>query len=122
MPVCSLPAPCSIMTGSHESPWAQRMSLRNFVITGLVLLLLALQYALWLGSGNLVETWHLRLAVEDQRQENTRLGERNRVLEAEVVDLNQGLDAVEERARRELGMIKKGETFYQVIESPTDSR
>jgi len=98
------------------------MSLRNFVITGLVLLLLALQYALWLGSGNLVETWHLRLAVEDQRQENTRLGERNRVLEAEVVDLNQGLDAVEERARRELGMIKKGETFYQVIESPTDSR
>jgi len=122
MPVCSLSAPCSIMTGSREPPWAQRMSLRNFVITGLVLLLLALQYALWLGSGNLVETWHLRLAVEDQRQENTRLGERNRVLEAEVVDLNQGLDAVEERARRELGMIKKGETFYQVIESPTDSR
>ncbi|RRQ20038.1 cell division protein FtsB [Thiohalobacter thiocyanaticus] len=82
----------------------------------LALIFLGLQYKLWVGEGSLAEVWHLRGAVEQQRKENENLRERNRALDAEVRDLKQGLDAVEERARSELGMIRDGETFYQVIE------
>ncbi len=82
----------------------------------LVLLLLVLQYRLWMGDSSVREVWRLQQAVEQQRQENQRLRARNQVLEAEVNDLKQGVDAIEERARSELGMIKKDETFYQVIE------
>lgn len=82
----------------------------------LALIFLGLQYKLWVGEGSLAEAWHLKGAVEQQRNENENLRERNRALDAEVRDLKQGLDAVEERARSELGMIRDGETFYQVIE------
>ena len=82
----------------------------------LILLLLVLQFRLWLGDSSVHEVWRLQNAVEQQRQENQRLRERNQALEAEVNDLKQGVDAIEERARSELGMIKKDETFYQVIE------
>lgn len=82
----------------------------------LALIFLGLQYKLWVGEGSLAEVWHLKGAVEQQRNENENLRERNRALDAEVRDLKQGLDAVEERARSELGMIRDGETFYQVIE------
>jgi cell division protein FtsB len=84
----------------------------------LVGLLVLLQYRLWVGDGSLAEVWGLYRQVEDQREENTRLRERNQALEAEVTDLKQGLAAIEERAREELGMIKDGETFYQIIEEP----
>jgi cell division protein FtsB len=82
----------------------------------LVLLLVYLQYNLWFGDGSLQEVWHLRQDVERQRQENAELRERNAALDAEVQDLKQGLETIEEHAREDLGMIKKGETFYQVIE------
>ncbi len=82
----------------------------------LVLLLVLLQYRLWVGDGSLAEVWDLYRRVEAQKQENQRLRERNQALEAEVQDLKQGLEAIEERAREELGMIKDGEIFYQVIE------
>jgi cell division protein FtsB len=82
----------------------------------LVILLVFLQYSLWFGDGSLQEVWRLHKDVEQQRQENAVLRERNEVLEAEVLDLQQGLEAIEEHAREDLGMIKKGETFYQVIE------
>ena len=82
----------------------------------LVILLVYLQYNLWIGDGSLQEVWRLHKDVEQQRQENAVLRERNEALEAEVLDLQQGLEAIEERAREDLGMIKKGETFYQVIE------
>ena len=62
------------------------------------------------------EVWELQKALEAQRQDNQRLHSRNRALEAEVEDLKTGLEAVEERARLELGMIKQGETFYQLVE------
>ncbi len=84
----------------------------------LIVLLLLLQYRLWVGDGSLAEVWGLYRQVEAQREENQRLLERNQALEAEVSDLKQGLDAMEERAREELGMIKDGETFYQIIEDP----
>ena len=82
----------------------------------LVILLVFLQYSLWFGDGSLQDVWRLHQDVEQQRQENAVLRERNEALEAEVLDLQQGLEAIEERAREDLGMIKKGETFYQVIE------
>ena len=82
----------------------------------LVILLVFLQYSLWFGDGSLQEVWRLHKDVEQQRQENAVLRERNEALEAEVLDLQQGLEAIEEHAREDLGMIKKGEIFYQVIE------
>ena len=82
----------------------------------LAALFIALQYRLWTGDGSLAEVWRLRQAVEDQRLENARLAERNRALDAEVRDLKEGLAAVEERARSELGMIGRDEVFYQIVE------
>jgi cell division protein FtsB len=82
----------------------------------LVILLVFLQYSLWFGDGSLQEVWRLHKDVEQQHQQNAVLRERNEALEAEVLDLQQGLEAIEEHAREDLGMIKKGETFYQVIE------
>jgi cell division protein FtsB len=82
----------------------------------LLLLLVYLQYRLWLGDGSLQEVWELHREVEAQREENLQLRERNAALEAEVRDLQQGLDAIEEHAREDLGMVKEGETFYQLVE------
>lgn len=82
----------------------------------LVLLLGYLQYRVWFGDGNLIEVFQLRDEVEAQREENNRLHERNAVLDAEVRDLQQGFDAIEEHAREDLGMVKDGETFYQIVE------
>jgi cell division protein FtsB len=84
----------------------------------LVVLFVLLQYKLWVGDGSLAEVWDLYRQTELQKQENQRLQERNQALEAEVEDLKQGLDSIEERAREELGMIKDDETFYQIIEDP----
>jgi cell division protein FtsB len=83
------------------------------VLLGLVLLL---QYKLWVSEDGLGELWRLQRSAEQQRRENAALTERNEILEAEVQDLKSGLDALEERARSELGMIKQGETFFQIIE------
>lgn len=84
----------------------------------LVGLLVVLQYKLWVGDGSLAEVWDLYQQVDAQKQENQQLRERNQALEAEVEDLKQGLEAIEERAREELGMIRDDETFYQIIEEP----
>lgn len=93
----------------------------KIAITILIVLLVLLQYKLWFGDGNMVDVWQLQNAIATQKQENAKLRERNAALEAEVKDLKQGMQAVEERARSELGMIKKGETFYQIVEQPADS-
>ena len=82
----------------------------------LVILLVYLQYRLWLGDGGLLELWNVHQEVEAQRDENARLRERNEALDAQVLDLKQGLDAIEERAREDMGMVKQGETFYQIVE------
>ncbi|ASJ74828.1 cell division protein FtsB [Granulosicoccus antarcticus] len=81
----------------------------------LVALLLALQYRLWFGDGSIQEVWRLREEALVSRQEVVRLNIRNQALAAEVADLKSGLDAIEERARAELGMIGEGETFYQFV-------
>jgi len=84
----------------------------------LIVLLVLLQYKLWLGDGSLAEVWQLYQQVELQKEENHQLRERNQALEAEVQDLKQGLEAIEERAREELGMVREDETFYQIVEEP----
>jgi cell division protein FtsB len=84
-----------------------------YVLLGLLLLL---QYPLWFGGGGVFSVLQLQREIEAQKIENARLKARNQSLEAEVSDLKEGLTAIEERARSELGMVKKGETFYQVID------
>ena len=86
------------------------------LITALAVLFVLLQYKLWFGEGSMMEVWQLDRAIAAQTAENAQLRERNQALAAEVADLKEGVEAIEERARRELGMIKKGETFYQVVE------
>ncbi len=86
------------------------------IIAALAVLFVLLQYKLWFGEGSMMEVWQLDRAIVAQSAENMQLRERNQALAAEVADLKEGVDAIEERARRELGMIKKGETFYQVVE------
>ena len=90
----------------------------RWLIWLLVVLFVLLQYKLWMGDGSLAEVWDLYRQTELQKQENQRLQERNQALEAEVEDLKQGLDSIEERAREELGMIRDDETFYHIIEDP----
>ena len=76
----------------------------------------SLQSRLWLGEGSLAEVWQLKKEIGLNQQENYQLSERNRRLSAEVKDLKQGLSAVEERARTQLGMVKEDETFYLIID------
>jgi len=88
----------------------------KLLAASLMALFVLLQYDLWVGEGSLTSAWKLADTLEDQRQENARLQSRNDTLTAEVEDLKSGLAAIEERARSELGMIKQGETFVQVVE------
>ncbi|MDH3355696.1 MAG: cell division protein FtsB [Chromatiales bacterium] len=90
------------------------MGLKSILVI-LVVLFSLLQYRLWFGTGGLLRLWQINQSVAAQKLENSKLQERNLALEAEVIDLKRGLGAVEERARSELGMIKEGETFVQVV-------
>jgi cell division protein FtsB len=83
----------------------------------LLALLLLLQYPLWLGKGSWLKVWDMGRQVEAQKQFNEQTQKRNAALDAEVRDLKRGTDALEERARSELGMVKQGEVFFQVVGS-----
>jgi cell division protein FtsB len=87
-----------------------------WLLAVLIVLLLGLQYRLWVGDGSLAQVTDLKQQIADQQGENQRLLERNRILEAEVMELKEGMETVEERARQELGMVKEGETLYQLTE------
>ena len=80
-------------------------------------LIALLQYPLWLGKGSWLKVWEVDQQVKVQHQTNQKLQVRNAALDAEVRDLKQGSDAIEERARSELGMVKQDEVFFQVLES-----
>lgn len=82
----------------------------------LVLLIALIQNPLWLGKGGWLRVHELDAKAEAQRETNIRRTERNRMLDAEVLDLKQGYDAIEERARSELGMVKSDEVFFQVLQ------
>ncbi len=81
----------------------------------LVSLLGMLQYQLWLGVNSLPESFQLREQISLQEASNAKLIARNQVLREEIIDLRSGTEALEERARNELGMVKKGETFFRVV-------
>lgn len=89
------------------------------VILGL--LFLVLQYDLWIGEGSIRTVWLLQKEITIQKNENKNISERNESLVAEVSDLRKGNAAIEERARNELGMIKKGETYIQVVDDNKQS-
>ncbi len=82
----------------------------------LLVLLLGLQYRLWLGDGGVAQGVQLMQQITEQKAENERLFERNRVMDAEVVELKKGRETGEERARYELGMAKEGETLFLLAE------
>ncbi|RKT45088.1 cell division protein FtsB [Thiocapsa rosea] len=88
----------------------------RLLILVLILLLAGLQFRLWVGEGSLAEVHGLKNEIAAQEEELVRLRARNQELQAEVMDLREGVEALEERARRDLGMIKPGEIFIQVIE------
>ena len=81
----------------------------------LAALLLLLQYPLWLGKGGWMRVWDLDRQLQAQKDQNAKLRLRNEALDAEVRDLKQGFDALEERARYELGMVGHEELFYQLL-------
>ena len=82
----------------------------------LVILFVVLQHKIWVADGGMSDVYRIGHEVDQQKEINKKLKERNQALEAEVRDLKQGMEAVEERARSELGMIKENEIFYQVVE------
>lgn len=88
----------------------------KILIAVLVLLTVLLQFKLWFGEGSMKDVWRLEAAIAEQTEDNQRLRDRNQALAAEVDDLKEGLEAIEERARNDLGMIRQGETFYQVVD------
>jgi len=88
----------------------------KIIASVLLVLLIWLQYKIWLQDGGIPEVLQLQQEVEEVKTEVEKLQERNSSLDAEVKDLKKGFDAIEERARSEMGMIKEGEIYYQVIE------
>ena len=88
----------------------------------LVALTVLIQYPLWLGKGGWLRVWEVDRQLETQRVRNQQLQVRNQSLDAEVLDLKQGVDALEERARYELGMIKADEVFFQVVNKPIEAK
>lgn len=90
----------------------------RWLSVALTVLILLIQYPLWLGKGGWLRVWDVDRLVELQKDGNKKLEVRNAGLDAEVRDLKQGYDAIEERARFELGMIKQDEVFVQISEKP----
>ncbi len=92
----------------------------RWVVAGLAVLAVALQAELWLSEDGFRKTQGLREAVSGQRAVNAELRSRNAALDAEVVNLKEGREAAEERARTDLGLIGENETFYQVVDTVDD--
>lgn len=88
------------------------------LIIALIVIIAALQYKLWFAAGSVPEVLVLKQSLQRQMDKNDQLKMRNKALEAEVKNLKIGQKALEERARTDLGMVREGETFYQIIEAP----
>ncbi len=92
------------------------MNVSKIIVVILILLIIQLQYRLWFGDGNISQVKASQQQLDKLKKEAQLMKERNEKLYAEVEDLRKGEEAIEERARYELGMIKENETFFQVIE------
>ena len=88
----------------------------RYLTLALAALIALLQYPMWLGKGGWLRVWEADQQLQSQHETNQKLQTRNAALDAEVRDLKQGLDAVAERARNELGMIRQDEIFFQILE------
>ena len=89
------------------------------ILAGILgVLILLIQYPLWLGKGGWLRAWDMNRQLEVQHVKNKQLETRNAGFAAEVRDLKQGTEAIEERARYELGMIRPDEVFYQIVDEP----
>jgi len=88
----------------------------KILLAVLIMLLLGVQYRLWIGEGSIAHKVELERKIKQQEGENNALRERNRILALEVEALKTGYDAIEERAREQMGMIKQGETFFMLVE------
>ena len=95
------------------------MRLLALTLAGLILLS---QYPLWLGKGGWLRVWEVERQIRTQREANRQLQARDQSLDAEVRDLKVGLDAIEERARSELGMIRQNEIFFQLIDEKSTAQ
>ena len=82
----------------------------------LILILVGLQYKLWFGDGSIVQSVQLDKKLAAQKEENKKLAARNRAVEADIVELKSGDQALEEQARYDLGMVKQGEVYYQFVD------
>lgn len=94
----------------------------RFIAIVLASLLVLVQYPLWLGKGGWLRVWDMERQVDVAHAKVQELKTRNAKLESEVNDLKDGTDAVEERARYELGMLKKGEVFIQVLNAQPETK
>lgn len=92
------------------------------VLVMLLCVLVLLQVRLWTGGGSIADIARLNRAIAEQDEQNAGLQARNQVLMDDVSDLRNGLDSIEERARNELGMIRRGETFYLIVEDDPNAR
>lgn len=88
----------------------------KWIVAILIVIIVLLQYRLWFGEGSLEQVAQLKREVVRQEAENTRLAERNRILMAQIEELRHGLESIEAKAREDMGMIKKGETFYLIVD------
>ncbi|MBV1776299.1 cell division protein FtsB [Burkholderiaceae bacterium DAT-1] len=91
------------------------MRLLAFIFAALIVVM---QWPLWIGKGSWLQVWQIEAQLKDQRAVNDKLKARNGALDAEVRDLKNGTDAIEERARNELGMVREDEIFFQILAAP----
>ena len=110
------------MAAKQLPPQASDHGIADIFLQGfialLLLILVFLQYRLWAGEGSLAEAQTLKAKIAEQQEKNAQLASDNDRLMSQVASLKQGLDAVESRAREDLGMIKSDETFYLLVEQP----
>ena len=90
--------------------------MKQTILVSMTLLMLSLQYRLWVGEGSLAHASGLKEQVQRMQSENRSISQRNDILKAEIIDLRSGLDAIEEKARSEFGLVKQNETFFLLVD------
>lgn len=100
----------------------ERTLFGKLLIAAALIIAVLLQYSLLFGEGGIRDVRELKKTIAEQKKENAKLADRNRILAAEVKDLKIGLEAVEEHGRLDLGMIKQNETFYLVTGNPDEQK